>query len=69
MKKLNIALIGQGRSGRDIHGVYFKSEKNIYFNVVAVVERDETDNFSFSSAKLIKEKKYGRTYIEIYANK
>ena len=35
---------------------------------IAVVERDETDVFSFSEAKLIKEKKYGRTYIEIYAN-
>lgn len=40
MKKLNIAVIGQGRSGRDIHGLYFKSEANVYFDVVAVVERD-----------------------------
>ena len=40
MKKLNVAIIGQGRSGRDIHGVFLKSEKNTYFNVVAVVERD-----------------------------
>ena len=36
---------------------------------IAVVERDETDKFSFFGAKLIKEKKYGRTYIDIYANK
>ena len=41
MNKLNIALIGQGRSGRDIHGVHFKSERNELFNVVYVVERDE----------------------------
>ena len=41
MKKLNIAVIGQGRSGRDIHGAFFKSEKNDIVNVVAVVERDE----------------------------
>ncbi len=41
MKKLNIALIGQGRSGRDIHGKHFKSENNSLFNVVAVVDRDE----------------------------
>lgn len=40
MKKLNIAIIGQGRSGRDIHGRYFKSEANTLFNVVVVVEYD-----------------------------
>jgi len=40
MGKLNIAVIGQGRSGRDIHGVYFKSDANIYFNVTDIVERD-----------------------------
>ncbi len=38
-------------------------------NGIAVVERDETDNFSFPEANLIKEKKYGRTYINIYSNK
>lgn len=41
MKKLNVAIIGQGRSGRDIHGHYFKSEQNTLYNVVAVVEWDE----------------------------
>ncbi len=41
MKKLNVAIIGQGRSGRDIHGLYFKSEANTLYNVVAVVEYDE----------------------------
>lgn len=41
MNKLNIAIIGQGRSGRDIHGRHFKSENNTQFSVVAVVERDE----------------------------
>jgi len=40
MKKLNVAIIGQGRSGRNIHGAFFKSESNTLFNVVAVVERD-----------------------------
>lgn len=38
MKKLNVAIIGQGRSGRDIHGAFFKSEANTLFNVVAVVD-------------------------------
>jgi len=41
MKELNIAIIGQGRSGRNIHGKFFKSEDNTLFNVVAVVEIDE----------------------------
>lgn len=39
MKKLNVAIIGQGRSGRDIHGVYFlKDEAKELFNVVAIVD-------------------------------
>ena len=41
MKKLKVAIIGQGRSGRDIHGAFFRSEANIYCDVVAVVELDE----------------------------
>ena len=40
MKKLNIAIIGQGRSGRDIHGKYYRSEDNKYYNVKYVVEAD-----------------------------
>lgn len=41
MKKLNLAIIGQGRSGRDIHGVYCRSERNLYYNVKYVVDADE----------------------------
>ena len=41
MKKLNIAVIGQGRSGKDIHGLYLRSEKNVYYNVKYVVDKDE----------------------------
>ena len=41
MKKLNLAIIGQGRSGKDIHGLYLRGEKNVYFNVKYVVDRDE----------------------------
>ena len=41
MKKLKLAIIGQGRSGRDIHGKFFKSEQNDIFEVAAVVEADE----------------------------
>ena len=40
MKKIRTAIIGQGRSGRDIHGKYFKSEDNIYYDVVYAVELD-----------------------------
>lgn len=41
MKKLSLAIIGQGRSGRDIHGIYYRSDKNEYYNVKYVVEADE----------------------------
>ena len=41
MEKLKVAIIGQGRSGRNIHGKFFKSERNIWCDVVAVVETDE----------------------------
>ena len=37
-RELNVALIGQGRSGRDIHGAYFKSPENTHFRVAAVVD-------------------------------
>ena len=48
MKKLNLAIIGQGRSGRDIHGKHFKSERNTKFNVVAIVELDEVRRGNFT---------------------
>ncbi|MBQ8689710.1 MAG: Gfo/Idh/MocA family oxidoreductase [Clostridia bacterium] len=41
MKDTKVAIIGQGRSGRDIHGAFLKSENNKFFEVVAVVELDE----------------------------
>jgi predicted dehydrogenase len=40
MEKLKLAIIGQGRSGRNIHGAFLKKQENIYFDVVAVVEAD-----------------------------
>ena len=40
MKKMRVAIIGQGRSGRDIHGAFFKSEANDFCKVVCVVEAD-----------------------------
>lgn len=41
MKKLNLAIIGQGRSGKDIHGKFYLSADNQWFNVKYVVEADE----------------------------
>lgn len=41
MKKLNVAIIGQGRSGKDIHGKYYRSTDNQYYNVKYVVDGDE----------------------------
>lgn len=40
MKKCKLAIIGQGRSGRDIHGKFLKSENNDIFEVAAVVDQD-----------------------------
>ena len=38
-KKLNVAIIGQGRSGRNIHGRYFLTdEAKELWNIVAVVD-------------------------------
>ncbi len=40
MKKMKVAIIGQGRSGRDIHGLFYKSEQNDFVEVKAVVDAD-----------------------------
>ena len=40
MNKLNLAIIGQGRSGKDIHGLFYRSEDNLFFNVKYVVDAD-----------------------------
>lgn len=41
MRKLNLAIIGQGRSGKDIHGKFYISADNTLFNVKYVVDADE----------------------------
>ncbi|MBQ9797319.1 MAG: Gfo/Idh/MocA family oxidoreductase [Clostridia bacterium] len=38
MKKMRVAIIGQGRSGRDIHGAFMLSELNDICEVVAIVD-------------------------------
>lgn len=40
MKKLSLAVIGQGRSGKDIHGAYYLSKDNLFFDVKYVVDED-----------------------------
>ena len=40
MKQLNLAIIGQGRSGKDIHGKYYRSADNQYYRVGYVVDAD-----------------------------
>ncbi len=40
MQKLTLAVIGQGRSGRDIHGKFLRSEENKLYTVKYVVEAD-----------------------------
>ena len=74
MKKLNVAIIGQGRSGRDIHGRHFKSENNELFNVVAVVEIDESRRAlaleEYENCQIYDnyEKLYERTDIDLVVN-
>lgn len=41
MKKLRLAIIGQGRSGMQIHGAYYTSEANKYYDVCYVADFDE----------------------------
>lgn len=41
MKRLKLAIIGQGRSGKNIHGRYYNSDLNEYYTVGYVVERDK----------------------------
>lgn len=40
MAKLKVAIIGQGRSGRDIHGRFLKGKNNDIFEVAVIVEKD-----------------------------
>lgn len=41
MKKVRVAIIGQGRSGRDIHGAFFRCNANTKYEVAVVIEKDE----------------------------
>ncbi len=74
MKKLNVAIIGQGRSGRDIHGKYFKELGTELYNVVAVVDRDarrrERALFEYPGCEVFAsyQELYGREDIDLVVN-
>jgi len=74
MKKLKIAIVGQGRSGRDIHGAYFKSDMNQFFDVVAIVETDEErknrarEEYSGCEVFASHAELYGRNDIDLVTN-
>ncbi len=72
MKKLNVALIGYGRSGRDIHGRHFHVDTD-RFKVVAVVDNLEirrkmaAEEFGCDTYEDYKEL-FGRTDIDLVVN-
>ena len=74
MKKLNVAIIGQGRSGRDIHGHYFRNFGTELYNVVAVVDRDEKrrkralEEYPGCEVFASYQELYGRTDIDLVVN-
>ena len=74
MKKLRIAIIGQGRSGRNIHGRFMKDEANIWFDVVAVVdaieERRNRAKEEYPGCEVFADYKelFGRTDIDLVTN-
>ncbi len=40
-KKLKVAIVGQGRSGKNIHGKFLLSALNTHFEIFGAVDRDE----------------------------
>ncbi len=67
MKKLNLAIIGQGRSGKDIHGEFYLSEDNKFYNVKYVVDEDarrrEISKNRYSGCEVLKD------YTELFDKK
>ena len=74
MKKLNIAIIGQGRSGRNIHGKFYLSEDNTLFDVAYVVDEDahrrESAKKDFPAATILSDYRelFGRKDIDLVVN-
>ncbi len=74
MGKIRVAIIGQGQSGRGIHGKYFLSEMNEHYQVVAVVEYDEARRAlaleEYPGCRVYKDYKelYGQKDIDLVVN-
>ena len=74
MKKLRVAIIGQGRSGRDIHGRFYRSENNHVVDVAVVVEKDpdrrERALQEYPGCEVLDDytKLFGRTDIDLVVN-
>ena len=74
MKKLRVAVIGQGRSGRSIHGAFYLSEANTLFEVACVVDADEHRRAlaanDFPSAAVLGDYRelFGRTDVDLVVN-
>ncbi len=73
MKKLRVAIIGQGRSGRDIHGHFFRSSENDKYEVVAVVDamekrRERAKNEYGCDVYATYQELYGRKDIDLVVN-
>ena len=66
MKKLNIAIIGFGRSGCDIHGAFLRTPENDICNVKYVVEADPN---RAAAAREIFGCETVSTYQELFAHK
>ncbi len=74
MQKLNVAIIGQGRSGKGIHGVFLHKEENVWFDVKYVVDesekRREIAAAEWPDAKILAshEQLYGKKDIDLVVN-
>ena len=74
MKKLRVAIIGQGRSGRDIHGAFYLSDDNTLFEVAYVVDVDEhrralaSNDFPNATVLCDYQELFGRTDLDLVVN-
>ena len=73
MKKMRIAIIGQGRSGRNIHANFFAGADNDFCEVVCIVEEDkerlEAAKARFSCDGVADYRElFGRTDIDLVVN-
>ena len=74
MKKLRVAIIGQGRSGRNIHGAFYLSDANTLFEPAYVVDADEhrraLASKAFPNAAILSDYRelFGREDVDLVVN-